>query len=149
MATSGGLGSRASAANLAALPASGAILAAGPGSWSVPSTPAAGAQASATRAAGGAGVRHVATMAIVTFSATTALAAISTLTVNLRDGATGAGAVLAALQWTLPAAVVAAVCFPIPLPEIVGSAATAMTLESAAAIGNLMVSVTLCGYDAA
>lgn len=137
----------ATAAGQSANSGQGALQVVLPGTWSVSSTPAAGSQATASQAAGGGTVRHVATSASFALSATTALAAITTLTINLRDGATGAGTIRKSWQVTLPAATLLPIFFGMSGLSIVGSANTAMTLESAAAIGNLMVSVTLDGYD--
>jgi hypothetical protein len=138
----------ASAANLAAQSGLGAALTALPGQWVASSNPGAGTAASASRAAGGAGVRHVCTGGIIVLSATTALAGITTVTFNFRDGASGAGTILFTVQVTLPAAVVPAFSIPLPPLNLVGSANTAMTLEGSAAVGNLMESATLFGYDA-
>jgi hypothetical protein len=138
----------ASAAALAAQSGIGSALVALPGTVPTTSNPAAGAQASASRAAGGAGVRHICTALSFGFSATTALAGITTLTINLRDGATGAGGVLRAWTFTLPAAAQAPFSVNLSGLSIPGSAATAMTLESSAAIGNLMVFTSFDSYDA-
>src|SRR5213594_278029 len=63
--------------------------------WSVVHTPAVSVQATASKTAGAAGVRHVADC--VTASAGAAAAPTATnLTVNLRDGASGAGTII----WT-------------------------------------------------
>lgn len=114
--------------------------------WSLAHTPAASAQATISQAAAAAGVRNVCESVSFCMSATTALAGISTVTVNLRDGATGAGAILKSWQFTLPAAVLLPLVFSITGLHIIGSAATAMTLEFAAAVGNLMEAVTIDGY---
>jgi hypothetical protein len=137
-----------SAAQLALQSGNGALLEVSPGTWAVSSNPAAGTAASASKAAGGAGVRHVLTGIIVILSATTALAGITTVTINIRDGAAGAGTILAALQVTLGAATLPPTAVPIPPLNIPGSAATAMTIEGSAAVGNLMESITMIGYDA-
>lgn len=114
--------------------------------FAVQSTPAAGSQATISQASGGSGVKNVAESACFGFSATTALAGITTVTVNLRDGATGAGTVLQAWQFTLPAATVAPFSQCVSGLHISGAAATALTLEFSAAVGNLMESVALTGY---
>lgn len=118
--------------------------------WSVTHAPAAATQAVATRAAAAAGIRHVATGVSIVVSGGPAAPAAQTLTINLRDGASGAGAALA--SWTVGVEAVAGKSVPISLGgfNIAGSAATAMTLESSAAPGaNTLVSVTLTGYDSA
>lgn len=138
----------ASAAVLAAQSGIGAEVAALPGNWTANNAPAAGSAASASKAAAAAGVRHVCTNVAFGFSASTALAGASTVTVNLRDGATGAGTVLKTWQFTLPAATVAPVHVELSGLSEVGTAATAMTLEFAAAVGNLMTYCDLGGYDA-
>ena len=137
----------ASAANLIAASGLGALLTTPPGMWSAVSTPATGAQATATRAAGGAGVRHVAWGIIVSFGAIAAPVATSLLW-NLRDGATGAGAILASGRIAVPAAAAITDTFELSPLNIPGSAATAMTLEFSALLAGLDEGVTLIGYDA-
>lgn len=114
--------------------------------WDVVSTPAPGSQGTASKAAGGVGVRHVADC--VTYSAGAAAAPAATLlTINLRDGATGAGTIL--WQTTINAAATAAqhgsgqICGL----NLIGSTNTAMTLEFSASLANESESVTLTGYD--
>lgn len=116
--------------------------------WSVTSAPAAATQATASRAAGAAGVRHVATAISIVVAGGAAAPAAQVLTFNLRDGATGAGPVLA--SWTVGVEAVAGKSVTINLDglAIPGSAATAMTLEGSAAPGaNTFESVVLTGYD--
>ena len=127
--------------------ADGALVAVAPGQWAVTNGAAVGAQSTISRAAVAA-VRHCCTGIAFCLSATTALAAISTATVNLRDGATGAGTVLWSWQVTLPAATLLPLFVQLAGLELVGSVNTAMTLEFAAGIGNLMTSVSLAGFDA-
>lgn len=137
----------ASAAALAAQSGLGARLVALPGTWSVPSAPAVSLQASASKAAGAAGVRHVCTDIEFGFSAGTAVAA-ATVTVNLRDGVTGAGTILKTWQFALPAATVAPFSINLSGLSIPGTAATAMTLEFSALLTNLLQFCNLGGYDA-
>lgn len=117
-----------------------------PGQWAVTSNPAAATQATATRAAGAATVRHVANCVTVGLVAVAAQAA--PVVYNLRDGATGVGTVL----WSVALIGQAGVAQP-PVTlcglNIPGTAATAMTLESAAApaLSNFAF-VTLTGFDA-
>ena len=137
----------ASAANLAAYSSSGAGLVSLPGQWVVTNNPAAGTRASVTRAAGAAGVRHVLTGIIIVLSASTALAAINTVTINVLDGISNSGVILFAVQVTLTATTLLPTTIPIPPLNVPGSAATAMTVEGTASVGNLMESLTMIGYD--
>lgn len=135
-----------SAANLAAAQVPGPLLATDPGEWSVTHTPAANTQATISRAAGAAGVRHVCKSITVSGIGLAAAAEASVL-VNLRDGATGAGTILWSQRIYIPAG--GQNGFSIAGLNIVGSAATAMTLEFAAAGGaNTFESVAMTGYDA-
>lgn len=113
--------------------------------FSIFSNPAAGSQATAGQAAGGTGIKNVATM--VCFSAASTTAPVLTfLTVNLRDGATGAGTIKWTMQLAIPASTgqnVGPFCTPV---NVVGSANTAMTLEFSASLANLQESVSLQGY---
>ena len=118
--------------------------------WTVVHQPAAATQATASKAAGGAGVSHVCTAICATFVVgTTAAGAASQVVVNLRDGATGAGTVLWSGVMALPTAVGSA-CPPIVLSglNIKGTANTAMTLEfGAAGSTNTFEAVSISGYD--
>ncbi len=67
-----------------------------PSSFSIISNPAAGSQATISQAAGGVGVRNVATQVCFAAGSIAAVGAVTALTVNLRDGATGAGTI----KWT-------------------------------------------------
>ena len=70
------------------------------------------------------------------------------LSINLRDGATGAGTLLWSLQFIQPVNNIFAMT--VPLPHIQGTAATAMTLEfSAGGAAATLQSVTLTGYTTA
>lgn len=115
--------------------------------WGQTNAAAVSSASTTSRAAGALGVKHVASALSFGWSATTALAAISTVTVNLRDGASGAGTVLRSYTFTLPAAVIAAFAFQESGLNINGSPATAMTLEFAAGVGNLQTFVNLSGFD--
>lgn len=115
------------------------------GAFNIISNPAAGSQASASQAAAGALLRNVATGVCFSAGATTA-PVLTALTVNLRDGATGAGTVKATFQIVIPASTGQSVlpfCTPI---NIIGSYNTAMTLEFSAGLANLIESVSLQGY---
>jgi hypothetical protein len=140
-----------SAANLSATIQGGkALMATGPGSWPVQSTPAVTTAPSASKAAGAAGVRHVATGALISL---TAVAAQTIIYFTLRDGATGAGTILWQIGLTQPAA--GQFTMAIPLPNLFGTAATAMTLELTNASGALtnpvatnFATATLFGFSA-
>lgn len=115
--------------------------------WSVVSNPAVSNQATASKAAGGTTVRHIADCVSFSAASTTAPAATA-LTINLRDGATGAGTII----WTYQVVVTAAtgqnvVPHSICGLNLVGSANTAMTLEFSALLTNLIESVSVSGYD--
>jgi hypothetical protein len=121
----------------------GTLTTAPPGNWSATATAAAG-QASASQAAGGAGVRHVCTSIHASFAAGATPGAATQ--VNLRDGATGAGTIL----WSgvLDCLAGSANSISISGLSIVGSANTAMTLEFAAAgAATTVENVSLTGYD--
>jgi hypothetical protein len=111
-------------------------------SWAINHAPAAATQATISRAAV-AGQRHVATSLTICVDAT---AAQSSLVFNLRDGATGAGTVL----WTarLSGAASTNACLSSGPIFIVGTANTAMTLESSAApAATNFATVSLVGFE--
>lgn len=125
----------ASAANISATTQSQALLTSLQGDWSINHAPAANTTATITRAAGAAGVRHVCT-SIHAKMIDVAAAGLGPLTVTLRDGATGAGTIL--WQTKLFASLTAAIGkdeITLTGLNIVGSAATAMTLEFTAGPG--------------
>jgi hypothetical protein len=129
-----------------AVPMLGAILANDGPRWSKPSAPAAGSQATASIAAE-AGVRHVADK--VCFSAASTTAPVLTqLSINLRDGATGAGTVIGTWTVAISAATgqnVSPYCTP--QLNLSGTTNTAMTAEFSAALANLFQAVTLTGFN--
>jgi hypothetical protein len=134
-----------SAANLSGFLSIHAALSVEPGNWAITNVPAAATQATISKAAGGAGVRHVCTSIAATFS-TAGTAQATALVLNLRDGATGAGTVLWSKQVVLNTNSVWDV--NISGLNIVGSANTAMTLEFAAAgVAASFESVALTGFD--
>jgi hypothetical protein len=114
--------------------------------WTVISNPAASSQATASIAAE-ASVRHV--VDCVSFSAVAVVAPVLTaLTINVRDGATGAGTVLWTFQVMSPAATGQAVVpHSICGLNLVGTTNTAMTLEFSALLTNLIESVSISGYN--
>lgn len=122
-------------------------LVANPGEWSINHTPALNTQATITRAAGAAGVRHVCRSISATLIGLAA-SVEATVLVNLRDGATGAGTILWSTRLLVTGTTGSETGISISGLNILGSAATAMTLEFAAAGGaNTFESVALTGYD--
>lgn len=114
--------------------------------WSVNSTPAVSTQASASIAAE-ALVRHVADSVCFSAGATTA-PALTNLQINIRDGATGAGTILASFQVVIPATAVqhlAPTC--ITGLQLVGTTNTAMTAEWSALLTNEFEQVTITGSN--
>lgn len=112
--------------------------------WSANHVPATATQATITKAAAGAGVRHVCNV----ISATVACGATAQtpIQIYLRDGATGAGTILWAASVSAPADGVGGVMFSDL--KIMGSANTAMTLEfSGAGVTASQEVVTMAGFD--
>lgn len=137
-----------SAANAAANSSAGVLLVTPTGEWAVNHTPAAATQATITKAAGGAGVRHVCKSITATFIGLAA-AAEATVLVNLRDGATGAGTILWSTRLLVTGTTGSETGVTISNLNIVGSDNTDMTLEFAAAgAANTFESVAMTGYDA-
>jgi hypothetical protein len=143
----------ASTTNLTTSPLVGAVLTVPASNVSCTSTPAAGAQATCTLAAGAGTVRHVAT-SITACIINNETAAGTSVLINLRDGASGAGTVL----WSsyLGAGVIVgstspqqnSKCITLSGLSITGSATTAMTLESSSApTANSQVTVTLTALN--
>jgi len=115
-----------------------------PGMWRATHTPAAAAQATISRAAGAAGVKHVCWGVIISIAA--AGTAQTPLAIHLRDGATGAGTILA--TWKVSAVANTGQTISVTGLNIPGTAATAMTLETAAVTATAVEgTVTLIGYD--
>lgn len=114
--------------------------------WTEISNPAAGSQATASIAAESA-VRHVADC--ISFSAgSTTAPALTALTVNLRDGATGAGTVIWTKQVIVPNSTGQNVTpFAFCGLNLVGTTNTAMTLEFSASLANLIEEVSLSGFN--
>lgn len=121
-------GRSASAVNLATFDGVGAAVGASPGEWPVEARPAAGLVATATRAAGGVGVRNVCRSITTSLIST---AAQTQVDVVVRDGITGVGTIL----WSARFAGVIGTSSNLGLSglNIVGSANTAMTIEFLAA----------------
>lgn len=112
--------------------------------WSVTNTQSGAVQATASKAAGGGTVRHVAT-GITICRGDTAVAA--PVLIHLRDGASGAGTILR--SWVIGIDTVnGSKCENVTGLNMTGSANTAMTLEFAAAGSATSIStVTLTGYS--
>lgn len=118
-----------------------------PKGLTVVSTPAGGSAATASIAAATDGSHHVADMFCFSAAATTA-PSLTAFTINLRDGATGAGTVLVSLKGAFSATtgtILAPFCAgPFQLP---GSANTAMTAEFAGGAANVLEAITLFYHD--
>lgn len=137
-----------SAGNLTAVTNNNTPLSVPLSTWSVTNTPAVATQATASKAAGGGTVRHVATTVTVCVAANTT--AQTPLLFHLRDGATGAGTILR--TWVLAATTVALgsspACADLSGLAMIGTANTAMTIESAAApVAAAQATVTLTGFS--
>lgn len=133
----------ASAATQAAAVKVGLTAVATPGCWTLTSAPAVNTQATATKAAGAAGKVHVLTSIQASVNAVVAQA--TPVTIVVRDGATGAGTIL--WQDRITATIGTDGRIGITGLSIVGSAATAMTVEFTAvpAVGNFET-VSATGY---
>lgn len=137
----------ASAAVIGAFSSLGAVLSASPGEWAIENRPIAATQATITRAAV-AGTVHVARSITACLTSAAGLVAAQELQVVLRDGLTGAGAVLWSARLSIPNVVGERDKIVAPL-NIAGTAGNAMTLEFTAAGGaGTFESVSLSGYDA-
>ena len=107
---------------------------------SVFSTPAAGTQATCSFAAPSALQRWVCTSISATLSGTAA----GTATLNLRNGATGAGTIIWSKQVTIPAnGIWECNLADLLLPGVYGAA---MTLEFAAGVATDIEAVAMTGY---
>lgn len=114
--------------------------------WSVVSTPAVSTKASASIAAE-ASVRHVADCVSFSGGSTTA-PALTLLTIQIRDGATGAGTII----WSHTVIVTAAAVQNVsPFTEcglnLVGTTNTAMTAEWSALLTNLFEDISISGFN--
>jgi hypothetical protein len=114
--------------------------------WTVIHNPAANSQATASIASE-ASVRHVVDCVSFSAGATTA-PALTALTVNIRDGASGAGTIIWTYQVIIPAATGQSVApHSICGLNLVGTTATAMTAEFSAGLTSLIESVSISGYN--
>lgn len=117
--------------------------------WSITHAPAAAAQATISRASAGVGLKNVMLGFMITIIASGATTA-ETVIINIRDGATGAGTVLWSMAIEVPtlagAGSVPGSPFGMNNIYLVGTAATAMTIETSAAPGaNIAVRVNAWG----
>jgi hypothetical protein len=134
------------AGTLTAANSIGAVLTEKGSRWSVIHNPAAGSQATASIASE-ASVRHV--VDCISFSAASTTAPVLTaLTVNVRDGASGAGTIIWTNQVVISAATGQNVA-PVNFCglNLVGTTATAMTVEFSASLANLIESVSISGFN--
>src|SRR6266568_4914544 len=116
------------------------------GQFSLTHTPVAATQATISAASAGASNKNVASA--ISFSIYTGATAQTIIVIALRDGASGAGTIL----WSKSCALAASSFWTenVTLPDLQGTAATAMTLEfSAAGVANSVQSVNLMGYTTA
>jgi hypothetical protein len=117
--------------------------------WTVIHNPAAGTQAVASIASE-ASVRHVVDCISFSGSAGGAVTAAN-VNVNLRDGATGAGTIIWTYQLSAPTAAALGIQSISPFSfcglNLVGTTATAMTLEFSAGVANLSEAVSMSGYN--
>lgn len=117
--------------------------------WTSTHSPAASAQASTSKAAGGGTVRHVATGVIGCLFGQATVTGPAAGIMQLRDGASGAGTVLATWYFSIEATDETRhiPCVTMTGLNITGSANTALTLEFTAGITNAAETVTLMGYS--
>lgn len=135
-----------SAANQTAAIAAGSLLTERGPRWAINNESNVSTAATTTKAAGAAGVRHVADCIAYGASAISAPTATA-IFARLRDGATGAGTVLGTYIIGIPATAGFNSNFAVCGLNAVGSAATAMTLEFNAGPTNVFETVDLTGYD--
>lgn len=135
----------ATAAALSTQPVSNVQLVTSPGEWTLTNAPSVSTQATATRAAGGATVRHVLKSIQASLQAVVAQAA--PVVAVVRDGATGVGTILWQDRLIAPAGFNAVIS--IDGLNIVGSLNTAMTVEfTAAPVATNFETISASGYDA-
>lgn len=115
-------------------------------SWSVKHTPAANTQATAAKAAGGAAVRHVCKGYAWSLSSGAGAPTPELITIAIRDGATGAGTIIWEETVSLPATAGSSARGSMSGLYLVGTANTAMTIETDSAPGaNVVASVSIFG----
>ena len=114
--------------------------------WATTHEPSANTQATITKAAGSGGQRHICTGLTVTLATGSSAPAAVQVAARLRDGTSGAGTILWAGVFSLPATAGISTGATRSGLWIVGSADTAMTLEFSAAAGaNTIEAVSLEG----
>jgi hypothetical protein len=114
--------------------------------WAINNAPAANTVATVSQAAAG-GLRHVCT-SIYALLTNGVVAAQGNATLNLRDGASGAGTLLWTMDMAIPATAGTTRVIQLSNLNIVGSGGLAMTLEFVAAAGaNTFEMVNICGFD--
>lgn len=124
----------------------GALVTTRPGTWAVQHQPAVNTQATISQAAGGGTVKNVCT-AFMGSLCSDGAPTPERVIFNLRDGATGAGTIVASMNLSLPATSGSAVSFAVTGINIVGTANTAMTVETDSAPGaNVYATVSMTGY---
>ena len=117
-------------------------------SWAIVHTPAANTQATITQAAGASGVRHVCTSITAVLAAGTSAPSAAQVKVRLRDGGTGAGTILWDATMCIQATAGVTNIINLGGLRILGTAATAMTLEFDGSAGaNTFESVSVTGYS--
>lgn len=115
--------------------------------WSQTSEPAAGSQASASRATS-AGNNHVCYGICATWVVTTALAAGVTIDVYLRDGASGSGTIFWRCTLGLPgtAAVGTTASIVVGPMALMGTAGNQLTCEFSAGVASTVQAISFWGY---
>lgn len=131
-------------------PVSGGFEVTSPDEWAINDAPAAAVAASASRAPV-IGQSHHATAISFSVITTTTAPTTATLTVTLRDGASGAGTVLMVWRVRVSAAMTDQNVAQVVLGglNVVGSINTAMTLEFDVGTLNTLEDVSLTGYTVA
>lgn len=125
-----------------------ALAVAEPGEWTILGAPAINTVATATKAAGASGVRHVLrSLAFSLKSVTTAAVGAQQFAV-IRDGASGSGSSIWVIDLTNANLAIGGDTVVLSGLNLIGSATTAMTIEFTAAGGaNTIESVSASGYD--
>lgn len=134
----------ASATNLAAKSTVNAMLVSKPGQWIATSAPAVNNAASASQAAAGSGIRNVIQTISMQLAGDSTGAEFNGI-VNLRDGATGAGTILATFAIAIPATAGSFANLSLSELNIAGTANTATCLEFTLAGTHALQSCTIIG----
>lgn len=116
--------------------------------WYIQHAPAANTQATISKAAGAAGVKHVCTGFSWSLSSGAGAPTPELITIVIRDGATGAGTVMWTETVSLPATAGSSARGGQSGLWLVGTAATALTIETDSAPGaNVVANVSLQGVS--